>query len=142
MKSRSVLLLALTAFAAGATPAALFTGVRCGIIEYSDKAIAKYVNSVLSRLVADGIVHVEPNTPDGGVRVVFEDQEVKIPKGSRVYSSSMDADVFKKLSQDTQWCDPIDTMKRKGTKHARDEACASDGSSETEAGASPKRICA
>jgi hypothetical protein len=135
-QARSVMLLAMQSMAENPVPLALFTGVRSGVIDFTDKATGKYLNTAFSRLVAEKIVNKEGITPDEGAKVVFEAKTVQIPKKSAMYKLAVPIEAIKILAEDGDFADPSGELKRKGgTKRKAEDGGKESGSSS----GSPKR---
>lgn len=129
-EARLVMLLAMQSMADNPVPLALFTGGRCGVIDFTNKTVGKYINTAFSRLVAEKIVTKEGITPDAGAKVVFESKTVQIPKKSAMYKLAVPIEAIKILAEDGDFADPADELKRKGgTKRKAEEAGEESGSS-------------
>ena len=135
-QARSVMLLAMQSMAENPVPLALFTGKLCGVIDFTDKAIGKFINTAFSRLASEKIVTKEGITPDSGAKVVFESKTVQVPKKSAMYKLAVPIEAVKILAEDGDFADPSGELKRKGaTKRKAEDGGEESGSSS----GSPKR---
>lgn len=113
--TRTVLLLALRQMATEPTPAAAFTGKRCGVVQL-EKTVSARVNSLLSKLVSTPLLSNAGKVGQDGVTVSVDGVSVKVSHGSAMYSSSVTTSCLDELSRDGAWCAPVCALKMKATR--------------------------
>lgn len=137
--ARTAAILIMQAMVETPLPLAAFTGARCGVLEFPNKTYPKYLNTLFSRLVAEGVTIKAGVTGEDGAKVAYGEGMVQVPKGAAMYKSAVPVTVLDELSKDhTHFCEPVSMLKfRASCKRKRSEE--KEGEEEGEEGAKKKK---